>query len=207
MAPDLSGAFPLSPAQLGIWYAQHVDPQVPINIAQYVDLHGALDLEVLREALIRASNELGSGFLRIIERDGQPYQYIDYSIPDSDKVYYVDLRGEADPEAAAMAWMRAEYSRPLSLTEDRLMRIAGLQLADDRWFWYLRSHHIALDGFGAMTNLSRVAEHYTAILNGTAAAPAKAVDLHTLYEQEIAYRESSRFASDKEYWAQRVAGL
>ena len=29
----LSSAFPLSPAQLGIWYAQHVDPQVPINQA------------------------------------------------------------------------------------------------------------------------------------------------------------------------------
>ncbi|MGK8501584.1 non-ribosomal peptide synthase/polyketide synthase [Nocardia asiatica] len=205
--PHLSSAFPLSPAQLGIWYAQHVDPQVPINIAQYVDLHGDLDLEVLREALIRASNELGSGFLRIIERDGEPYQYIDYSIPDSDKVYYVDLRGEADPEAAAMAWMRAEYSRPLRLTEDRLMRIAGLQLADDRWFWYLRSHHIALDGFGAVTNVSRIAEHYTAILNGTEAAPAKAVDLRTLYDQEIAYRDSSRFDSDRAYWAEQVAGL
>ncbi|MEU4344825.1 amino acid adenylation domain-containing protein, partial [Nocardia sp. NPDC023852] len=199
--------FPLSPAQLGIWYAQHVDPHVPINIAQYVDLHGELDLEVLREALIRASDELGSGFLRIVERDGEPYQYIDYTIPDSDKVYYVDLRGEADPEAAAMAWMRAEYGRPLNLTEDRLMRIAGLQLADDHWYWYLRSHHIALDGFGAMTNLGRVAEHYTAILNGTEATPAKATGLRTLYDQEIAYRGSTRFDSDKAYWAERVAGL
>ena len=35
---DSAEYFPLSPAQLGIWYAQHVDPLVPINIAQYVDL-------------------------------------------------------------------------------------------------------------------------------------------------------------------------
>ncbi|WP_169811206.1 condensation domain-containing protein, partial [Nocardia amamiensis] len=195
--------FPLSPAQLGIWYAQHVDPQVPINIAQYVDLHGDLDLEVLREALIRSGHDRGSGMLCIVELDGTPYQWVDYTIPDRDKVYYVDFRGEADPAAAAMAWMRAEYSAPLDLLKDRLMRFAGLQIGGHHWYLYLRSHHIALDGFGAVTNLTRVTEHYMAILNGTEAPPAKAVDLYTLYEQEIAYRESTRFTSDKEYWAER----
>ncbi|MBF6150512.1 hypothetical protein, partial [Nocardia nova] len=54
--PGLSGAFPLSPAQLGIWYAQHVDPQVPVTIAQYVDLHGELDVDVLERASIDASH-------------------------------------------------------------------------------------------------------------------------------------------------------
>ena len=43
-------AFPLSPAQLGMWFAQHLDPEVPISIAQYVDLRGELDVELLREA-------------------------------------------------------------------------------------------------------------------------------------------------------------
>ncbi|WP_169811190.1 condensation domain-containing protein, partial [Nocardia amamiensis] len=193
----------MSPAQLGIWYAQHVDPQVPITIAQYVDLHGALDVDVLEQASIDASHELGSGFLRIIERDGEPLQFVDHSIADYDKVVYVDLRDEADPAAAAMAWMRAEYSRPLDLTNDRLIMIAALQLADDHWYWYSRAHHIALDGYGAMTNLNRIAELYTAYVDGAEAAKSKATDLHTLYEQEIAYREGTRFTSDKEYWAER----
>ncbi|WP_147138150.1 non-ribosomal peptide synthase/polyketide synthase, partial [Nocardia ninae] len=202
-----SDYFPLSPAQLGIWYAQHVDPQVPVNIAQYVDLHGVLDVEILKQASIDTSHELGSGFLRIIERDGEPLQFIDHGIADYDDVTYVDLRDEADPAAAAMAWMRAEYSRPMDLTTDRLIMIAALQLADDHWYWYSRAHHIALDGFGAMTNLNRIAELYTARVNGTEPAASKATDLHTLYEQEIAYRESKRFGTDKEYWAERVAGL
>ncbi|WP_157187346.1 non-ribosomal peptide synthetase, partial [Nocardia vinacea] len=204
---ESSEPFPLSPAQLGIWYAQHVDPQVPINIAQYVDLHGDLDLKVLREALISSGQERGSGMLCITEIDGQPYQWIDYTIPDRDKVYYVDFRGEADPEAAAMAWMRAEYSAPLNLLEDRLLRFAGLQVGDHHWYLYLRAHHIVLDGFGAVTNLSRVAEWYTALLNGTEPAPANAAHLRTLLEQEMTYRDSSRFQSDKKYWAERVAGV
>ncbi|MFI5542030.1 condensation domain-containing protein, partial [Nocardia sp. NPDC051900] len=205
--PSLSGAFPLSPAQLGIWFAQHMDPQVPISIAQYVDVDGDIDRPVLREASIIASREFGSGFLRIIERDGEPLQYVDYSIPDSDDIGYVDLRAEDDPSAAAAAWMRAEYSRPLYMVNDRLIMSVVLQLADRHWYWYTRVHHIVLDGFGAMTWLKRFAEIYTALLQGADVTPSRATDLHTIYGQEIAYRESSRFVADKEYWVERVAGL
>ncbi|WP_069163957.1 non-ribosomal peptide synthetase, partial [Nocardia altamirensis] len=204
---DSADYFPLSPAQLGIWYAQHADPQVPITVAEYVELHGVLDLDVLGQALVAASSELESGFLRIVERDGQPYQYVDHTIADDYRVDYVDLRGEADPAAAAMAWMRAECGRPLELTADQLVRIAGLQLADEHWYWYLRAHHIALDGFAAVTSVARIAEIYTALVNGETIAPAKATDLRTLYDQEMDYRASTRFASDKAYWADRVAGF
>ncbi|MEV4130173.1 amino acid adenylation domain-containing protein, partial [Nocardia sp. NPDC049707] len=204
---DAAEYFPLSPAQLGIWYAQHVDPQVPINIAQYVEVHGDIDRPVLREASIIASREFGSGFLRIVERDGEPLQYVDHSIPDSDDVGYVDLRAEDDPVAAANAWMRAEYSRPLDMVNDRLMMTTVLQLADRHWYWYSRVHHIVLDGFGAMTYMKRFGDIYTALLNGTEPPAYKAVDLRSVYESELAYRDSTRFQSDKEHWAQRVAGL
>ncbi|MFC3962593.1 condensation domain-containing protein, partial [Nocardia jiangsuensis] len=197
--------FPLSPAQLGIWYAQHVDPQVPVTIAQYVDLHGDLDPELLLQVSIRASLETGSGYLRIIERDGEPLQGVDPSL--SSEQEYVDLRGAEDPEAAAAEWMRAEYSRPLDIVADRLIKTAALQLGEHRWYWYTRIHHIALDGLAATNYVARIAELYTAETRGEEPAAAKATPLRTLYDAEIAYRDSSRFDSDREYWAARVAGL
>ncbi len=199
--------FPLSPAQLGIWYAQHLDPQVPINIAQYVDLRGDLDREILRQACIDSSNELDSGFMCLAERDGEPMQYIDPTIPDRDEIVYLDLREAEDPEAAAQEWMRAEYSRPLNLLTDRLIRLAVLQLADDHWFWYLRAHHIVLDGFSAMNYLNRACELYTAYLDGVEPKPYKPTKLRELVRSEFEYRESTRFQADREHWAQRVEGL
>ncbi|WP_141717962.1 non-ribosomal peptide synthase/polyketide synthase, partial [Nocardia altamirensis] len=199
--------FPLSPAQLGIWYAQHLDPRTPINIAQYVELRGDLDRKALRQACIDASHELGSGFLAITERDGEPMQYIDQTIPDSDDVFYLDLRDEADPEAAAQAWMRAEYGRPLDLLTDRLIRIATLQLAPDRWFWYLRAHHIVLDGFSAGTFVKRISELYTAAITGTEAPAFQPAGLPELVQAEIDYRESRRFQTDEQYWMAQIAGL
>ncbi|WP_156371355.1 non-ribosomal peptide synthetase, partial [Nocardia arizonensis] len=197
--------FPLSPAQLGIWYAQHLDPQVPINIAQYVDLRGDLDVGALERASRDAAVELGSGFIAIVEIDGEPVQTVDTTLDST--LEYVDLRSADDPEAAAAEWMRAEYSRPLDIVGDRLIRAAALQLEDSRWYWYSRAHHIVLDGFGAMTFMQRIAELYTAAVTGVEPEPAKATDLRTLYEQEIAYRDSTRFAADREHWAKRVAGL
>uniref|UniRef100_UPI0024540847 non-ribosomal peptide synthetase n=1 Tax=Nocardia flavorosea TaxID=53429 RepID=UPI0024540847 len=197
--------FPLSPAQLGIWYAQHVDPQVPVNIAQYVELHGELDVDTLTRASLDASHELGSGLLRIVERDGEPLQFVDHSL--EDEVRYVDLRTADDPVAAAREWMRDEYGRPLDLTTDRLIRAAALHLGENHWYWYVRAHHIVIDGYGAMNMMNRMAELYTAYRAGTEPAPSKAAQLRTLYDQEIAYRESNRFRTDKEYWAERVAGL
>jgi len=41
-----------------MWFAQHVDPSVPANIAQYVELRGDLDVELLRRASSRAALEL-----------------------------------------------------------------------------------------------------------------------------------------------------
>ncbi|WP_157574284.1 non-ribosomal peptide synthetase, partial [Nocardia jejuensis] len=205
IAPVSGELFPLSPAQLGIWYSQHLDPQVPINIAQYVELRGELDIELLEQAMVDGSLEFGSGFLRIVERDGEPMQMVDPTLDRT--IYHVDLRDEQDPAAAAMEWMRAEYSAPLDLVNDRLIRSCMLQLGDGHYYWYARIHHIVLDGFGAMTYLARVAELYTAAVYGVDPAPAKITDLPTLVEQEFAYRETSRFKSDKDYWAERVAGL
>ncbi len=60
-----------------MWFAQHLDPAVPVNIAQYVELRGALELDALRQACADAGREIGSAFVRIFEIDAQPYQIID----------------------------------------------------------------------------------------------------------------------------------
>ncbi|WP_197023575.1 AMP-binding protein, partial [Rhodococcus sp. UNC363MFTsu5.1] len=200
--PDV---FPLSPAQLGMWYAQHVDPEVPINIAQFVDLRGPLDLKILDDASQIGSAEFGTGFLRLIEVDGTPHQVIDLTI--DDHVGYQDFRGYDDPERAARDWMQAEFSAPIDLLEDRLIAAVVLQIEDERYFWYSRVHHIALDGFGAMAYMTRVAELYSTLIEGREPTPSNASTLRSLYESEVSYRESTRFQSDAAYWAERVKGM
>ncbi|NUP26546.1 MAG: amino acid adenylation domain-containing protein, partial [Nocardia sp.] len=62
-----------------------------------------------------------------------------------------------------------------------------------------------------MTMVNRIAALYTAALEDPAAeqptAPNRAADLRTLYEADRSYRESKRFADDRAYWLNRLAGV
>ncbi|MFD4441977.1 amino acid adenylation domain-containing protein [Nocardia sp. NPDC058519] len=199
------GAFPLSPAQYGIWFAQQLAPEVPFCMAHYVELHGELDPELLRERSTVAGREFQSPFLRLIEVDGRPFQIVDQSL--AHPMGFIDFRDERDPVAAAHNWMRQNCAAPFDLFADRLGTISILQVGDSDYLWYARVHHIALDGFGAAAMFSRAAELYTAAFVGRDAEPNKAMELRTVFELNRKYRASSRFSADREYWAERIAGL
>ncbi|WP_152447813.1 non-ribosomal peptide synthase/polyketide synthase, partial [Rhodococcus triatomae] len=197
--------FPLSAAQRGMWFAQHLIPDVPVTIAQYIEIDGDFDIDVLRRVGPRVAREFGTPLLRIVEVDAEPRQLVDESL--DDEMPYRDLRAEADPHTAAMEWMRQDYSAPMDLLTDRMIRGAVLQLGDRRFYWYFAIHHIALDGFGAVTFMARIAELYTAAALGREPSSSVASDLIAVNEAEDKYRESTRFQSDREYWMSRAAGL
>ncbi len=203
IAPE--GPFPLSAAQRGIWFAQHIAGDTPISIAQYVELSGAIDLPLLIDAVRRTGREFGTGYLRLVDIDGDPQQIVDLTLDDT--IAELDLRDRPDPEAAAHAWMRAEYTAPLDVMRDRLVRIALLRVAEDRWFWYARMHHIVLDGMGALALVQRVGELYNAAFEGREQPPTKAEPLQKIVDADLAYRTSDRFATDREYWREHLAAL
>ncbi|MEV0251354.1 amino acid adenylation domain-containing protein [Nocardia sp. NPDC050712] len=207
IAPDQlpAGAFPLSAAQRGIWFAQHFAGDTAISIAQYVEFAGPVDVELLADVARQAGREFGTGYVRLIEVDGFPYQLVDTG--QDDTIPVLDLRGEADPVAAAQAWMSAEYSAPLDLLRDPLGCYVLLRLAEDHWYWYQRIHHIVLDGFGAMTMLQRTAELYNAALAGPDQPANKAEDLRKIIDSDVAYRDSPRFQADGQYWREHLAGM
>ncbi|NDV10306.1 amino acid adenylation domain-containing protein, partial [Rhodococcus sp. IEGM 248] len=197
-------AFPLTRAQRGIWLTQRLAPDVPTCIAQYVEVRGALDLAVLDDASVTAGREFQSAFLRVFEIDGEPFQTVDPTIDLS--TGFVDLGAEADPVAAAHAWMTRDYTAPLDPARDRLATSTVLRVGDDHYLWYSRIHHVALDGYGAMTLVNRIAALYTARLEARAPEPAGAADLRTLHRLDEAYRSSTRYASDRAYWREHLSG-
>ncbi|WP_459546692.1 amino acid adenylation domain-containing protein [Nocardia sp. X0981] len=202
---------PLSAGQRDLWLAQQLSPDVPICEAQYIEIRGDLDLELLRWTSIRAGREFQSGYLRLVHNDGEPQQVFD---PELDSIGpIVDMRREPDPMAAALEWMRHEYTAPLDITRDRLVAGAVVQVGDRHYLWYNRIHHVALDGYAAMTIVNRIAALYTATVrarSGEQSAPVepnRAADLRTLYEADRSYRESKRFISDRAYWMDKLAGV
>ncbi|MGW5381963.1 amino acid adenylation domain-containing protein [Nocardia sp. NPDC003963] len=194
----------LSAAQRGIWFAQHLAGSSPISVAQYVEIIGELKTDLLIEACETADREFGSGHIHLIEVDGEPCQYVDESV--GSPVSVVDLRRHNDPAAAAHRLMVEDYAAPLDLLGDHLMKSVVYQVGADHYLWYQRAHHIALDGFAAVTMLHRITELYNAWIEGNDAPPATAKYLGEIIEQDLGYRGSERFENDRRYWTEHLAG-
>ncbi|WP_156148942.1 non-ribosomal peptide synthetase [Rhodococcus sp. MEB064] len=203
--PTALQPIPLTAAQRGIWFAQQLSGTVPVSIAHYVDLNGPVDGDALEAAMIAVGTRFGSGFVRIVETDGVPEQVVDLTITDT--MRHLDLRDDATPVETAIEWMRNECASPIDLVKDRLVVTYLIRVADERYFWYCRIHHIVLDGFGAMTLLRDVAAHYSALVRGEVPTPTRAEDLRTIQQDDVAYRESTRFENDRRHWAEKFESL
>lgn len=199
-------ALPLTTAQRGVWVGEKVGASDAVmNIAEAVEIFGAIDPLHFQRALQQVASEVEPIRLRIVERDGKPQQIVrptyDWEFP------FIDVSAEADPRAAAEAWMHAELSRPVDLGQDPLYFSALLKLAEDRYFWYHRAHHAIFDGYTGSIVSMRVAQLYTAYVEGIAPPPCEFGTLAELVEAETAYRDSDRLRRDRAYWHEQLAGL
>lgn len=200
-----SRVLPLSAAAHSVWFSQRVSGDAPIAVAHYVDIHGAVDIDLLMDSIRWAGKAFGAGRLHVAEVDGHPYQML--AAATDDFVEQVDFRGEADPAAAAQEWMRHEHTRPVDMSADQLVTAAVLRVGEEHTYWYVRAHQVALDAHGLRMLIERSAELYTHAFVGAAASPSEALDLEAIVASDAAYRESERFERDRNSWAQHLAGV
>ena len=195
---------PLSAAQLGVWFAHKIDPANPIyNIGQSIEIHGPVDPSLFKAAVRRALIETEAFRVRFIEEVDGPRQVIDP--PSERSISLLDVSAELDPQAAAEAWVKADLANPVDLLHGPLLCFALFKAAPDRFFWYLRSHHIAMDGFGGALFERRVADIYTALVNKLPCSKNPFGSLAALLEEDASYRASERFARDRRYWLEHLA--
>lgn len=151
---------PLTAGQLEIWISQVLEPSSPVyNVGDYYEITGAVDAKLLEAAARTAVDESGSlGARFLVATDGTPYQELG---PAEWPFEVLDMSERPDPDAEAVAWMRAEMARPVDLTCGSLLAGALIKVSRDRHFWYRRFHHIITDGHGTAAVARRTAPSTT----------------------------------------------
>ncbi|MEU5432256.1 amino acid adenylation domain-containing protein [Streptomyces sp. NPDC020719] len=195
---------PLSGAQQGLWFAQRLDPaNAAYNTAEYVEIHGAVDTALFETALRRTVGEAQTFALRFTDTPDGPR--CAPTAGDDWPLRLVDVSGQPDPRAAAEAWIRADMATAADLAEGPLFTHALFTVAPDRYFWFLRAHHILLDGYSYKLVARRLSEVYAALAAGQDVPPTPFAPLSRLLDEETAYRGSQRFTRDRAYWTGRFA--
>jgi len=149
-------ALALSSAQLGVWFAQKLDPgSAAYNIGEYIEIDGAIVLPLFERALRRVVSEAQSLRLEFSEQAGEPRQFI--GEPTAWSLPIIDVSTEPDPRAAAETWMQADLAQPIDPVLGPLFGFALFKASAKRFFWYARYHHIVSDAFGMWLIARRVA--------------------------------------------------
>ena len=204
--PDHAPArrIPLTAAQEGTWTGQRFDPDSPaFNTAEYVEIHGPVDIERFTTAVHTAVGEADA--LTVLfgaDADDRPWQEPG-ACPEW-TMHVADVSAEPDPAAAALAWMQKDLAEPVDLCREPVFRQALFRAGPDRYLWYQRVHHIALDGYGLSLVARRVAEVYTALVADREPAPCGFGALADVVAEDLSYRDSAKFAADRDYWVGRA---
>ncbi|WEV24181.1 amino acid adenylation domain-containing protein [Streptomyces sp. 71268] len=218
---------PLTAAQLGLWSAQQLDPASPAYLtAEYVEIRGALDERAFLAALERTIAEADGLAVRFVaepEEVGQARNLTSSQLPVGSRgpggavvwqelggvppapPLRVDLRGEADPDAAAVAWMDADRAAPVHLEGGDLVRHALLWVGEERWLWYHRCHHILLDGYGFFQLAQRVAAVYEALAAGATPLASPFGSIRDAVAADQAYEGSDAQRADAAFWHDLLA--
>src|SRR6266404_6475376 len=106
---DQEMSLPLSAAQLGLWFAQRIDPTNPIyNLGQSIEIHGTVDPSLFKAAVKQAVIDTEACRVRFIEEIDGPRQVIDFRPKISLPLF--DVSAELDPKADTEARMKADLA-------------------------------------------------------------------------------------------------
>ncbi|MGW1992474.1 amino acid adenylation domain-containing protein [Embleya sp. NPDC001921] len=195
---------PLLAAQAGIVYAQALTPADPVyNTGDRVEIRGPLDADLFTRALHRVGVEAETLRLLVVaDADGTSTQRVlDREFP----VHRIDLSTAEDPTVRAEAWMRADLDRAVDPSTGPLVTHALFRFADDHHWWYRRVHHVAVDAYALTLIGLRVAELYTAFARRDRPTPNPFGSLRDLVAEEVDYRASEAYDTDRAFWLDHLA--
>lgn len=168
---DAHGVWPLSPAQLGLWFLWRAQPDsAAYNIPVALRVRGPLDVDALRAAFSAAAAAHPALRTRLVTRAGMlPGQRIDADV--SVEMPVIDLSAQSDALARAAALTDADALAPFDLAADApLWRARVLRLGADDHVLSVTIHHIVSDGESIELWLDAVRAGYVAFVRGEAEA-------------------------------------
>ena len=115
---------PLCDAQLGIWFAQTIEPSSPaFNLAEYLEIAGSIDASLFERALRHVVRETEALCVRFVNTRDGPRQII--GLAPEFSLSFVDVSAEIAPREAA------EQLRLLEQTKELLRQLSDLSQEAD----------------------------------------------------------------------------
>lgn len=190
--------WPLTAAQQEIWLAHQLDDTATrFVVGGYAHIDGRLDADVFEKALRIVVS--GAETLRVrFDTDGQTVTELgDWPLHCA---YF-------DTVEAAVQYLRGMADRPFDPAIAPLFEQHLLDVGDSGFLWFVRAHHLIMDGAAYLALVRRVARTYTMLCNGEQVADGVFDRVEALVAEDERFRASERFITDRLFWRDRLTEL
>ena len=215
---SISTSMPLVAAQPGIWVADQTAREANVfAVAHYTVLEAlshdsTLDIARFTEAIHRVMGEVDTLNATFGDTQGVPWQRLSSHRPPNSlpPLRWEDLSGEEEAEARAKQCMQDDLDGAQrvvqggSLYHHLLFKVG---CAPERWYWYQRYHHIAVDGFSFAAIARRIADVYVCLQQDQPCPPSPFTPFSAVIEEYQQYQASTKAQQDARFWQAQMASL
>ncbi|MEN0035915.1 MAG: amino acid adenylation domain-containing protein [Cellvibrio sp.] len=201
---------PLLATQEGIWLADQVAEDKAVYVISHcIELHGEVNPSLLQQAICIGLSEADT-----VTAD---YRAVGSSVeqvlvtPDSAAIAIevMDWYDQPAGKTRAWEWMWADTKADLPLGGSAPLYRHGIFRVREEtqgtsgrecWLWYQRYHHIMLDGYSFTALTRRITAIYNHLVQGEAVSASPFVGVDLVVAEQQAYRQSSKWEKDKNFW-------
>lgn len=191
---------PLTNAQEAYWDEFIQYPDKPLSaVAHCLEITGSVDINKLELAINQTVSDAEVLCLKFQRVDNESYPVQMVNLDDKPYVDVIDLRDVSNALEKANANMCLDVESPIDLEKDHITKVQIYVINPEKVIWYLRTHHIAVDGYSMHLIEQRCALLYQCLVDEK--EPHFGFKKFGIYVKENAdYLESKRFDIDKSYW-------
>ncbi|MGC6590270.1 condensation domain-containing protein [Paenibacillus sp. Dod16] len=193
----------LTHAQKRIWITDRIYHKSPMhNIGGCLKITGHVDWNKMVHAVNDVIQFNDSLRIRLIEIDGEPYQYIhDYS---TSVIEFLDFSGHENAHETFEKWVEEFFRSPFELEDKELFQFVIYKLSEVESGLVLKIHHIISDGWSVALIQKQIFEKYN---NSNRLKPALELSYIDYIKKERKYLESIRFLKDQQFWSNKLEHL
>lgn len=195
-----SAWLPLTPAQQDFWEESTLHPHQPFGIvAHFTRLEGKVNIKALRGAINRTLAETTAFSARVVMASSQDLPALLMCPQAKPALQYIDLSSHRQPLQAAMQLMQGDIAEPQDLRQHTHSVCWLIAIGAEDFIWYLRTHHLLIDGFGMALIEHRCATLYQHLLKQSEEGQPLGC-YQAFHQAEQAYLTSDRFVKDRSFW-------
>lgn len=200
---DSASTYPLHIAQEGVYFDQVLHTgDSRHNIGWYQVIDSRADLEIFNTTwrlLYRYTDALR--LVIVPSSSGEVRQTILDSEGPSEPIDYLDFSRSPDAENDALQWMHNSFQRALDKLNLKTYDVCLIKISEEKYFFFLKFHHVAIDGIGLYRLCQRFHELYRALQRGENTAWLN--DTPQYIQQAVKSREyllSDKYQVDSQHW-------